>query len=180
MCNGFPLRNNLKGRMYMNYTQNYHLPQWVKEDRIMMEDFNAMNSSIENGLTQTAAQAGTAVSTANTAKQTADTAQTMAQKITSAAYTPSNKPYKVGSYTGNDKAQTINVGFRPSFLIISGAIVDAPGNTPTFFTNYTCITAGNVLSSRVTFTDNGFTVTGVGGSPNLSWSGRAYDYIAFK
>ena len=44
----------------MNYTKNYRLPQWVKEDRIMMDDFNAMNSSIENGLTKTAAQASAA------------------------------------------------------------------------------------------------------------------------
>lgn len=34
----------------MNYTENYHLPQWVKEDRIMMDDFNAAMSSLENGL----------------------------------------------------------------------------------------------------------------------------------
>ena len=44
----------------MNYTKNYRLPQWVKEDRIMMDDFNAMNSSIENGLTKTAAAANAA------------------------------------------------------------------------------------------------------------------------
>ena len=24
----------------MNYTTNYHLPQWVETDRIQMEDFN--------------------------------------------------------------------------------------------------------------------------------------------
>lgn len=35
----------------MEYTKNYHLPQWVKEDRIMMDDFNAAMSSLENGLT---------------------------------------------------------------------------------------------------------------------------------
>lgn len=35
----------------MEYTKNYHLPQWVKSDRIMMEDFNAMCGSIEGGLT---------------------------------------------------------------------------------------------------------------------------------
>ena len=34
----------------MNYTENYHLPQWVKEDRIMMEDFNAAMAGIEKGL----------------------------------------------------------------------------------------------------------------------------------
>ena len=34
----------------MNYTEKYHLPQWVKEDRIMMEDFNAAMAGIEKGL----------------------------------------------------------------------------------------------------------------------------------
>lgn len=38
----------------MNYTKNYHLPQWVKEDRIMMADFNQMCADIESGLTETA------------------------------------------------------------------------------------------------------------------------------
>ena len=34
----------------MNYTENYHLPQWVKSDRIMMEDFNQMCTDMEAGL----------------------------------------------------------------------------------------------------------------------------------
>lgn len=34
----------------MNYTDKYHLPQWKKEDRIMMEDFNSAMASIERGL----------------------------------------------------------------------------------------------------------------------------------
>ena len=38
----------------MNYTENYHPPQWVKSDRIMMEDFNQMCADIEAGLSQTA------------------------------------------------------------------------------------------------------------------------------
>ena len=37
----------------MNYTTNYHLPQWVEEDRIMMTDFNEAMESIEEGLTTT-------------------------------------------------------------------------------------------------------------------------------
>ena len=28
-----------EGEHSMNYTKNYRLPQWVKEDRIMMDDF---------------------------------------------------------------------------------------------------------------------------------------------
>ena len=34
----------------MNYTTNYHLPQWVETDRIMMEDFNAAMSNIDRGI----------------------------------------------------------------------------------------------------------------------------------
>ena len=36
----------------MNYTTNYHLPQWVESDRIMMEDFNDAMASIDEGLTE--------------------------------------------------------------------------------------------------------------------------------
>ena len=77
----------------MEYTINYHLPQWAESDRIMMGDFNQMCSDIDRGLT-------TAQSTAN------------------AAYTPDNKPYVVGSYTGNRGINVINVGFRPSFCLL--------------------------------------------------------------
>lgn len=36
----------------MNYTENYHLPQWVESDRVQMEDFNEAMANIEEGLTQ--------------------------------------------------------------------------------------------------------------------------------
>ena len=80
----------------MNYTKNYRLPQWVKSDRIMMDDFNAAMNSMESGMTRTAAQAAEAKSIATTAQQTADTAKQGADN----AYSPSNKPYRAGSYTG--------------------------------------------------------------------------------
>ena len=42
----------------MNYTTNYHLPQWVESDRIMMEDFNAAMAGIDQGIAgETAARA---------------------------------------------------------------------------------------------------------------------------
>ena len=34
----------------MTYTQNYQLPQWVKSDRILMDDFNDANSKIDTAL----------------------------------------------------------------------------------------------------------------------------------
>ena len=68
----------------MDYTKNYHLPQWVKSDRIMMDDFNRMCVDIENGLTgnwqksgelssrieQVAGEAREQILTSDTASQT--------------------------------------------------------------------------------------------------------------
>ena len=34
----------------MNYTQNYQLPQWEKDDRIMMDDFNDAFGQLETAL----------------------------------------------------------------------------------------------------------------------------------
>ena len=38
----------------MNYTENYHLPQWDETDRILRKDFNQMCANIETGLSRTA------------------------------------------------------------------------------------------------------------------------------
>ena len=35
----------------MNYTENYHLPQWEETDRVLRTDFNNAMDSIETGLT---------------------------------------------------------------------------------------------------------------------------------
>ncbi len=83
----------------MNYTKNYHLPQWDETDRIMRTDFNQMCAGLEDGLT-------TAQAAANAAQQTADAAAVL--------------PYVIGTYTGTGADLSIDVGFRPRFLIISG------------------------------------------------------------
>ena len=36
-----------KENIFMDYTQNLHLPQWEKTDRIMMDDFNDAMSKID-------------------------------------------------------------------------------------------------------------------------------------
>jgi hypothetical protein len=160
-----------EGEHSMNYTKNYRLPQWVKEDRIMMDDFNAMNSSIENGLTTAVGRADSAVATANSAKQIADAAAAA-------------RPYAAGTYTGSGNEQTINLGFRPSFLIISGMQGTAGGNDRSPYNLYFGMTGGRTLTSRVGFTDTGFTVYPRDLThlyyPDFSEASRRYDYIAFK
>ena len=155
----------------MNYTKNYRLPQWVKEDRIMMDDFNAAMASMESGMTRAEGKADTAISTANAAKQTANA---------SAAA----RPYVVGSYTGDGETKTITLGFRPSFVIISGMKETFNTNNLVDIDRFTGISSGGTIRTRVKFSDTGFTVLPRGEGnhylPDLNEEGRVYDYIAFK
>ena len=61
----------------MNYTTNYHLPQWVESDRIMMEDFNQMCTNIESGLNQATRTDCVTIST--TGKVSGDTIYTFSE-----------------------------------------------------------------------------------------------------
>ena len=191
----------------MQYTKNYHLPQWVKEDRIMMNDFNQMCADMEAGLNknaqelktglnkaaqdlktgldktaQDAAAATAAVSTAVSAaaQQAQDTADAALAKA-NAAYAPDQPPYKIGFYTGTDEEMTIELGFQARFLIIG-----IGGESDTYFIT------GNT-ARRPTFfqfTQTGFkvkrhisTAEGMGGTelaPYLVRKGHTYAYIAFR
>ena len=157
----------------MNYTTNYHLPQWVESDRIMMEDFNQMCADMEAGLNTVRGVADTAQNAAEAAQGTAD-----------AAYSPINKPCVVGTYTGNGGEMAVTLGFRPSFVIINGLqnSYDAMGMEE--FAKYSGITAGPTMSRRVQFTDTGFILRPSDPDnyyyPNFTESGRRYDYIAFR
>ena len=168
----------------MDYTTNYHLPQWVESDRIMMEDFNEAMAAIDGGIKAaqntadgSAAAAENAQATADRAEGKADAARTVADTITSKAYTPDNKPFVIGTYTGNGDTQTIDLGFRPTALIVGyGGII---------MTNFnSLITCGSVkpYEGALDFTDNGFTVTaaGDGRTIQLNGSGYVYDYIALR
>ena len=156
----------------MNYTKNYRLPQWVKEDRIMMDDFNAMNNSIEAGLTRTAAQAAQASNKADTAVQTANSAASAALACS----------YVVGHYTGTGQNMEITLGFRPSFVVISGMQGTSVPNSYKEWVLFFGISGGHALNGRLALTDNGFTVYNGGGSisPDYTANGHVFDYIAFR
>ena len=170
--------------MGMDYTTNYHLPQWVESDRIMMEDFNEAMAAIDGGIKAAqntadggAAAAENAQATADRAEGKADAARTVADTITSKAYTPENKPFVIGSYTGNGETQTINLGFRPTALIVGyGGIITSNYNV--FLTNGTV----QPYEGELTLTDSGFTVTAAsdGRTIQLNASGYVYDYIALR
>ncbi len=199
----------------MDYTNNYHLPQWVKSDRIMMDDFNGAMGRIDTGVANAQSTANTAQSTANSAKSIANTAKSTADAAKSAAAAAQSTanaaksaastaqsaadaaqstadaarqeaavlPYAVGTYTGNNTQRTISVGFKPSFLIVSG-MASTESSTTYIGERYIAATGGRVLKERCQFTASGFTLFPGDAAhkrfPDLNESGRVYDYIAFR
>ena len=171
----------------MEYTTNYHLPQWVESDRIMMEDFNDAMSGIDGGINEAKEAADAAQDTADAAQTAAATAQSAAsaaQTTANAAYSPSNKPYVTGSYVGTGSSVTITLGFKPSFLIISGMISSTLYADVEDWANFFALCNGTVLSKRVVFTATGFTAKAQGPGadyyPDLTDEGRTYCYIEYR
>ena len=145
----------------MEYTTNYHLPQWVETDRIMMEDFNDAMASLESGIT--------------TAQAAADSAQQEAEE----------KGFVIGSYTGNgpdqydSTGQLINLGFQPRFVIITRGWLSNGGPGETF------LAIGQPRADNqdrvFELAANGFIVKNYsGGILELNQNGTVYDYIAFQ
>ena len=166
-CNGFLAANIYFVKEYrMNYTEKYHLPQWEESDRVMRTDFNQAMAGIESGLDSHSTRI--------------DQAQQAAANAQSTALT--HKNYAIGSYTGTNKLQKFNLGFRPSFMLISG---HAPHSSSDVFqvAGYFAITAGENTKTRISFSDTGFTVyptSPEGGYwPDLNETNRFYEYIAF-
>lgn len=153
----------------MEYTSNYHLPQWVETDRIMMGDFNQMCSDIEAGLNSNAQAAAAAQTAAAAAQQEAE-----------------EKGFVVGSYTGNapssgtDPGQLIELGFQPRFVIITRGWMTSSST----LANYFLIVGQPRINNQdrvYEIKSNGFLVTNYGsGTLTLNQSGTIYDYVAFR
>ena len=163
----------------MEYTTNYHLPQWVESDRIMMGDFNQMCSDMEAGLTSNAQAAAAAQAAAGNAQNAAENAQASADADQAEA---AKLPYVVGSYTGTGSNVTITLGFRPSFVLICGHLATDALNTDKNILYAFGATGGHVVSTKIQITDTGFIARDRTEDlyPDFSFSGRTYDYIAFR
>ena len=160
--------------MSTNTSQNLGLHLWEPTDQVLRTEFNQNWQKIDTAV-------DTAQQTADTAESKADTAQataTAAQTAASAAYCPSNKPYAMGSYTGNGGTQSILLGFQPSFLIITAQ----PANSSD--TAFIAISGGSEAASTLSFTETGFTVmvapTPYETYPLTNQNGRLYHYLAIR
>lgn len=152
----------------MNYTEKYHLPQWEETDRVMRTDFNQMCVDMERGLD------------GNNTKIEQVREEAAAAKKTALTY----RSYVVGNYVGNGGTQSINVGFRPSFVIVSGQTASSY-STSIDLAGYFSITGGTNQPGRISFTDTGFTVYPATGNredanyPMMNSLNHNYNYIAF-
>ncbi len=163
----------------MEYTTNYHLPQWVESDRIMMGDFNQMCSDMEAGLTSNAQAAAAAQTAAGNAQNAAENAQASADAAQAEA---AKLPYVVGTYRGTGENVTITLGFRPSFVLICGHSAGSALNTDQNILYVFGATGGHVVTTKIQITDTGFIARDQTQDlyPDFSKNGRVYDYIAFR
>ena len=133
----------------MQRTSNYQLPQWEKEDRILMEDFNGAMANIESAIdgAKDEAKAGIAE-----AKNEASAAVAEAKAW---AFSPENMPYALGTYKGNGSARSFSLGFRPKAVLISRPYaVGGPTNYATCVMQLAAEHYGG--TEQILITDDGF------------------------
>ena len=155
-------------------TANYGLSQWEATDQVVMKDFNDDNEKIDARIKE--------------AKDAAEHAQETADNLVAVAFTPDNLPFVVGTYTGKGSddgdTQTINLGFKPTLMLVQGIEMNAQGSNSVIATQASVYTHSKYTLFQIT--DTGFTVchyqygTNYIGAPNMNKSGVKYVYAAFR
>ena len=126
----------------MQHTQNYQLSRWEKDDRIMMEDFNADNEKIDAAL---AAKAD--------AEDVTALGETVAAVAAGLGSGGSNCRIAWGSYTGRGtigaaNANRLDFGFQP-VLVVIGSNEEATKTTwPSIFLRNTTKTKNEVTTTQ--------------------------------
>lgn len=159
----------------MKRTTNYDLPTWEKDDFIRMQDFNDLTGKLDTAL-KSGADAQTALQ--NAIKAVKATAEN--------AYSSANKPYVAGSYTGNGGTQTVDLGFKPRFLVISRGFDKGDYSADYALFAGTPEQIDSWMAKVVSITDTGFTVkmatynTSTCPQLWLNTSGKTYSYLALR
>ena len=159
----------------MEYTKNYHLPQWVESDRIQMEDFNAAMESIESGLDGKAAKSDMT--------QLGATLSENLEQLSGLVGT-GGKTCRIayGTYTGTGAYGTPKVftfDFKPLALFVGRMT-----NEQTY-TGFFCVVRGMAISTfnfsqcgNLTWTDNSVSIYSSSSAEN-QWNGALkYCYVA--
>ena len=159
----------------MKRTTNYDLPTWEKDDFIRMQDFNDLTGKLDAAL-KSGADAQTALQ--NAIKAVKATAEN--------AYSSANKPSIAGSYTGTGGTQTVDLGFKPRFLVISRGFDKGDYSADYALFAGTPEQIDSWMAKVVSITDTGFTVkmatynTSTCPQLWLNTSGKTYSYLALR
>ena len=140
--------------MATNTSEHLGLHLWQPTDQVLRTEFNQNWTKIDTAV--------------NAAQETAEAAQSAAEQ----------RPYVIGSYTGNGGTQSITLGFQPSFVIITAQ----PANSRD--TAFIAISGGSEAASTLSFTETGFTVmvtpTSYETYPLTNQNGTFYHYLALR
>ena len=134
----------------MEYTTNYHLPQWVESDRIMMGDFNDAMASIEEGMSSNAEAAAEKPYVVGSYTGTGQ------QMTITLGFRPSFLIINGGVITYSINSEELATWQ----LVTAGNVLPQ------------CITFTDTGFTLLKIADNSY--------PQLTISQRKYDYIAFK
>ena len=163
----------------MQHTQNYQLSRWEKDDRIMMEDFNADNETIDAAL---AAKAD--------AEDITALGETVAALTAGLGSGGRTARIAWGSYTGNDQAgpnypSSLSFDFKPVWVYIVGYSSQSRNLYEGVFLRPSVWGSGYVDSLSLTWTDRGvswYAPDGVSvgqSSCQLNMRDYTYHYIVF-
>ena len=175
----------------MQHTQNYQLSRWAKDDRIMMEDFNADNEKIDAalkanadavGALQTGKADAAALSEETGARTAADS--TLTARVT--ALEQGVKLVRLGAVTTQAANQTVTIDLQDTNMSEYAALlvfVSAPKLNSTTGKLYLTVNGENLLLLKVYDTDAGSLLewlqdaggTIVGGALNASSGGSSID-----
>ena len=153
----------------MDYTQNYHLPQWVETDRILMDDFNEAYSAIAAALD--------GHDTALSDLQAADTAleTSLAAKGDCSLYTTS---YAGTGTSGASNPSSLTFPARPKLVVICQENIIAflvPDSRKMLI-----LYAGGIVTGVILNTSNTNTLSWYSGHPDyqMNYSGKTYHVVA--
>ena len=140
----------------MDYTPNFHLPQWEQNDRILMDDFNQFAANLEDALSQNQAAV-------EAVQETADQVKDRLIPVYTSCF-----------YTGTGGTKKITSSFVPNFLVIIG---QPSNNTPApSLAKYSAVFVRGAKTVCGSITEDGFEVIEVEqeGCPNLNKKGWEY------
>jgi len=136
----------------MEYTKNYHLPQWAEEDRIMMTDFNQAMTDVESAIDQ-------AVESARQGQESMQEQlnEELAALENAIGFGGHNCRIETGSYTGTGKSGYGN-DTKLTFSIYPVAVLVSASN--------------NTYGPAVMLRPCAATKVNTGSLSNITWSGK--------